>query len=553
MPEPADRDPITNEPPSASHTRRHFSLIWLVPIVALLAAGWLGWRTLAGRGPMITISTISAEGIEAGKTKIKHHDIELGTVESLKPAADLKRVTIEARMNVYAKPHLTQGSRFWVVRPRLSAEGISGLSTLISGSYIEMDPGDGDEEHNFTALEDPPVISADVPGTRYVLKTSRLGSIIQGAPISFRGIKVGQVLGYQLSDQDGTATVQIFVQSPHDTLVHEGSRFWNASGFSVEMGSSGLKLQTESMQAILTGGVAFDVPPGGDSGEVSKGGSVFELYPNVETARDALFTRKIPFLLHFSGSVDGLAPGAPVRLRGIQIGKVTDVHLEYDAKTDQQTVPVMIDVEPQRVRLLNEPNTAEGEFRPRSYAAFRRFVQRGLRARLTSGSLITGQKLVSLDFMPNLPKADMIETGPIPEIPTIGASDLDSVMQSAKDVLVSVKSAVDGIDQTIRSPELKHSLASLEHSMASFEAITKEAEPQVGPMLAELRSASRSADQALKQAANSLGTIGDSLSSDPAGGDLAGTLTELRNAAASLHQLTDYLESHPESLIRGKK
>ena len=553
MPEPAERDPLTNDAVTAGHLPRRFSLIWLVPIVALLAAGWLGCRTLAGRGPMITISTLSAEGIEAGKTKIKHHDIELGTVESLKPSRDLKSVVIEARMNVYAKPHLTQGARFWVVRPRLSAEGISGLSTLISGSYIEMDPGQGEPESNFTALEDPPVISADVPGTRYVLKTNRLGSIIQGAPISFRGIKVGQVLGYQLSDQDGTATVQIFVQTPHDTLVHEGSRFWNASGFSVEMGASGLKLQTESIQAILSGGVAFDVPPGGDSGDVAKGGAVFELYPNVDKARDALFTRKIPFLLHFSGSVDGLAPGAPVRLRGIQIGIVTDVHLEYDAKTDEQMVPVLIDVEPQRVRLLNEPDIAEGEFRPRSYAAFRRFVQRGLRARLASGSLLTGQKLVSLDFMPAAPRAEMIETGPIPEIPTVSASDLDSVMQSAKDVLVSVKSAVDGVDAIVRSPELKHSLASLDHSMANFEAITKEAQPQVGPMLAELRSASRSADQALKQAANSLGTIGVSLSSDPSGGDLAGTLTELRNAAASLHQLTDYLESHPESLIRGKK
>jgi paraquat-inducible protein B len=553
MSEPAERDPLTNDHPTAGHTRRRFSLIWLVPIVALLAAGWLGWRTLAGRGPMITISTVSAEGIEAGKTKIKHHDIELGTVESLKPAPDLKSVAIEARMNVYAKAHLTQGTRFWVVRPRLSAEGITGLSTLISGSYIEMDPEPGEPERHFTALEDPPVISADVPGTRYVLKTGRLGSIIQGAPISFRGIKVGEVLGYELSDQDGTATVQIFVQAPHDTLVHEGSRFWNASGFTVEMGASGLRLQTESIQAILTGGIAFDVPPGGDTGEVAKGGATFELYPNVDKAGDALFTRKIAFLLHFSGNVDGLAPGAPVRLRGIQIGNVTDVHLEYDAKTDEQSVPVLIDVEPQRVRLLNAPDTNDSEFRPRSYAAFRRFVQRGLRARLASGSLITGQKLVSLDFMPNAPKAEMIETGPIPEIPTIGASDLDSVMQSAKDVLVSVKSAVDGIDQTIRSPELKHSLASLDRSMSNFEAITKEAEPQVGPMLSELRSASRSADQALKQAARALGAIGDSLSSDPTGGDLAGTLTELRNAAASLHQLTDYLESHPESLIRGKK
>ena len=551
MPEPAD--PKSDHPSATLTPRRRLHLVWLVPIIALLAAGWLGWRTLAGRGPMITIGISSAEGIEAGKTKIKHHDIELGTVESVEPSEDLSRVTVEARMNVHAKAHLTQNTRFWVVRPRLSAEGITGLSTLISGSYIEMDPGQGDPERNFTAMEEPPVISADVPGTHFVLKTERLGSIIQGAPISFRGIKVGQVLGYELSDEDGTTTVQVFIQSPHDKLVHEGTRFWNASGFTVEMGGNGLKLQTESIQAILTGGVAFDVPPGGDMGNAAKGNSTFELYPNIDKARDALFTRKIPFLLHFSGSVDGLAPGAPVRLRGIQIGSVTDVHLEYDAKTDQQSVPVMIDVEPQRVHLLNEANVKDEEFRPRSYAAFRRFVQRGLRARLTSGSLITGQKLVSLDFMPNVPKAEMIEVGPIPEIPTMGESDLDSVMQSAKDVLVSVKSAVDGMDEVIRSPELKHSLASLDQSMGHLEAITKEAQPQIGPMLAELRSASRSADLALKQAAASLGTVGDALSSDPAGGDLAGTLGELRNAAASLHQLTDYLENHPESLIRGKK
>ena len=538
--------------PVASHEKRRFPLIWIVPIVAILAAGWLGWRTLAGRGPMISITVNGAEGIEAGKTKIKHHDIELGTVASVEPAGDLKRVTVEARMNVYAKPHLTKGSRFWVVRPRLSAEGISGLSTLISGSYIEMDPGDGEPERQFTALEDPPVISADVPGTHYVLRTDRLGSIIQGAPISFRGIMVGQVLGYELSDKDGSATVQIFVKAPHDALVHDGSRFWNASGFSVEMGGSGLRLQTESLQAILTGGVAFDVPPGGDIGDVAKPNSSFELYSNVEKARDALYTRRIPFLLHFAGSVDGLAAGAPVRLRGIQIGAVTDVHLEYDAKTGRQTVPVSIEVEPQRVKLLNVQETSEEDFKKRSYDAFRRFVEGGLRARLTSGSLITGQKLVSLDFMPDQPKAEMIEGGQFPEIPTTGDADIDSVMQAAKGVLVSVKSAVDGLDQTLRSPEMKRSLTALDHAMANFEAITKEAQPQIAPLLGELRSASHSADLALKQASATMATAGDALSSGPNGGDLAGTLGELRDAAASLHQLTDYLESHPESLLRGK-
>lgn len=540
------------EAPKADHRPRRFSLVWLVPLVALLAAGWLGWRTLAERGPKISIILSSADGIEAGKTKIKHHDIELGTVESLRPSEDLTRVTVEARMNVYAKPHLTKGSRFWVMRPRLSAEGISGLSTLISGSYIEMDPGEGEPERNFTALEEPPVVSADVPGTRFVLKSDRLGSIIQGAPVTFRGIKVGQILGYELSDKDGTATVQIFIKAPHDSLVHDGTRFWNASGLTVELGSAGVRVETESLESIVTGGIAFDVPPGGDMGPVAKGGASFTLYSNIDKARDALFTRRIPFLLHFDGSVDGLAVGAPVRLRGIAVGEVTDLHLDYDAKTGKQTVPVTIEVEPQRVHMLGGEQKDE-DFREHSYEAFRQFIEHGLRARLASGSLITGQKLVALDFLPDAPRADMIEGGVYPEIPTAGASDLDALMQSVKGVLVSVKSAVDGIDQTIRSPEMKRSLASLDRSMANFEAITKEAQPQIGPMMADLRNASHAADQALQAAATAMETTGNALSSDPAGGDLAGTLSELREAARSLHELTDYLETHPEALLKGKK
>jgi len=538
------------EPPIAQHARR-LPLVWLVPLVALLAAGWLGWRSWSERGPLIWINMESAEGIEAGKTKIKHHDIELGTVESIEPSADLARVTIEARMNVYAKSHLNKGSRFWVMRPRLSAEGISGLSTLISGSYIEMDPGEGPAERHFTALEDPPVISAGVPGTHFVLKADRLGSIIQGAPISFRGVKVGQILGYELSDKEGSATVQIFVRAPHDVLVHEGTRFWNASGISVEMGSSGLRLQTESLQAILTGGIAFDVPPGGEAGAVAAEGSNFQLYANAEKARDALFTRKVPFLLHFAGNLDGLSVGAPVRLRGIPIGVVTDIHMEYDAKTDQQSVPVTIEVEPQRVKLINIEHPDQG-FRDRAYETFRRFVARGLRARLASGSLITGQKVVSLDFEPQAPRAAMIEGGPYPEIPSVGQSDLDSLMQAALGVLGSAQSAIEGVNDVVHSPEVKRSLASLDRSMAHVDAITREAEPQVAPLLAELRSAAHDADLALKQADSALGSVSEALGSEPGGGDLPGTLNELRDAAASLHRLTDYLETHPEAVLRGK-
>src|SRR5258706_5861970 len=286
--------------PSASLKRHRISLVWLVPIVAIGAASWLGYRALAERGTVIEITLRSAEGLEAGKTKMKHRDIELGTVEAITPSPDLSSVTVGARMNGHAKPHLVAGTRFWVVRPRLSLEGVSGLNALISGSYIEMDPGKGKPARHFVGLEDPPVVSADVPGTSFVLHTQRFGSISAGAPVSYHGIKVGEILGYQLSDSNGRATVRVFVRAPHDKLVHDGTRFWNSSGISVAVGSEGVKIRSESIEAILAGGISFDVPQGGNPGAIAKPLSDFTLYDDENEARNAVVTRRVPFLLHLN-------------------------------------------------------------------------------------------------------------------------------------------------------------------------------------------------------------------------------------------------------------
>ena len=542
---------------SATYERHRLPIVWIVPIIAILAAGWLGYRTVSERGPLIEITLQNAEGIETGKTKIEHENLELGVVEAMTPSADLSSVTVEARMNRYAEPHLTTGTRFWVVRPRLSAEGISGLGTLISGSYIEMEPAPGEPARQFTALEDPPVVRADVPGTTYLLHGSRLGSISQGSPVSYHGIKVGEVLGYELSDEDGSATVQVFVRAPHDKLVHEGTRFWNASGISVDLDSEGLRFETESIQAILAGGVAFDVPVGGELGPAAKPSAVFALYSNEGQARDALFIQKIPFQLHLAGSAEGLSAGAVVRMRGIRIGEVTDVHMEYDAATHQMTVPVTIEIEPQRVRILHsdqsEAGLAAAGLEARSYAAFKLFVARGLRARLASGNLLTGQKIISLDFVQNAPAAGMIEGGLYPEIPMIASNDLDSIMQSAKTLLDGLQGTVAALNHIVTSPETKQSLRSLDRSLANLDRLTHDASVQTGPLLASLRLVSHSADQTLKQATTTLAVTGDAFGSEAdAGGDLAGTLNEVKQAARSLRALADYLEIHPESLIRGK-
>jgi paraquat-inducible protein B len=526
--------------------RHRVSIIWLLPLVAALAAGWLGWQSLSERGPTITITFTSAEGLAAGKTKIEHNDVELGTIETIKPSSDFTHVVVTARVGKVVEDHLTTGTRFWIVRPRVSAEGISGLSTLISGAYVELDPGQGPPARDFTALDDPPVVTANEPGTTYTLRGTRLGSISQGAPVYYRGFNVGQVLGYELSDRDGSVTARVFIRAPHDQLVHEGTRFWNASGIAVTVGGDGLKIQTESLWTLLAGGIDFDVPPGGEAGAAAKPDASYTLYDNVAAADDAIFLREARFLLHFHQSVANLKPGAEVRMQGIRIGQVTDVHMEFDEAADLVTVPVVIEIEPDRVRLLHETATTSS-LDEKAETIFARFVARGLRAQLGVGSLITGQKVVNLDFVDGASNVAMNESGAYPEIPTVPSDDLDSVIAAAKDLLGSLKVTTTEANAILGSPELTQALRSLDKSLANLDHITADARAAgVGPLITQLRDVAASADATLAAADGAV----DGRRAD--GGDLAGTIRELKTAAQSVRVLADYLDAHPESLLRGR-
>jgi paraquat-inducible protein B len=537
----------------ALRVRQRLSIIWLIPLVAALAAGWLGWQTLSARGPTIKITFARAEGLEAGHTKIKHNDVELGVIESLAPTSDLAHVVATARMSRVAEGHLTEGTRFWTVRPRLSVEGISGLNTLISGAYVELDPGDGPATRHFTALAEPPVVVASEPGVIYTLHATRVGSIAQGAPIYYRGLNVGRVLGDDVSDIDGSVTVHIFIRSPHDQLVREGTRFWNASGITATAGSDGLKIQAESLSALLAGGIAFDVPAGGQPGERAKPNESFTLYGDASAANDAIYTRKVRFLLHFPEGVANLGPGAEVRMQGMQIGKVVDLHMEFDAATDRVSVPVLIEIEPDRVTLRHEA-PAVADFRQRAEGVVRRFVARGLRAQLASGNLITGQRIVNLDFVSDAPKATLIEGGEYPEIPTIPSNDLDSVIASAKELLGSLQVTATKLNGILSSPEVTRSVRSLDNSLVNLDHITRDARAAgIGPLVKQLRAAADSADSALKHADATLVVAETALDGRRSeGGDLAGTMRELKRAAESVRVLADYLETHPDSLLFGR-
>jgi paraquat-inducible protein B len=364
---------------------------------------------------------------------------------------------------------------------------------------------------------------------------------------------VGQVLGSELSDADGSVTVRIFIRAPHDQLVHEGTRFWNASGVTVTAGSEGLKIQSESLWTLLAGGIDFDVPAGGETGALAKPDASFTLYDDTAAANDAIYLRKTRFLLHFPQSVANLKPGAEVRMQGMRIGQVADVHMEFDEATDHITVPVVIEIEADRVKLLHAAVTTSS-FEQKANEIFARFIARGLRAKLGAGNLITGQKVVNLDFVEGAPNVAMDESGAYPEIPTAPSDDLDSVIASAKELLAGLQVTTTKANALLSSPEIARALRSLDTSLANLDRITAGArDADIGRLIAKLHAVADSADLVLRQADTTLATAEGALDGRRAdGGDLAGTMHELKNAARSVRVLADYLESHPESLVRGR-
>jgi paraquat-inducible protein B len=291
---------------------RRISPMWVIPLLAVAIGGWLAWNTLSKEGPTITLSFENAEGLQAGQSQLKFKDIVFGTVDSLELTPDRARVLVKIATTREAEPLLTDTTIFWVVKPRLFAGNIEGLSTLASGSYIGLLPGvaNGKPQREFVGREDPPVLETNVPGHTFELKANHLGSISLGSPIFFRGLDVGTVLGWDIGDMVQSVTIHAFVRAPYDAYVHDETRFWNASGFSVKLGSAGIDVQLESLRALLLGGIAFDTPAADARSTMSADNHIFPLFADQDSATAASYSRTFALVSYFPGSVRGLGPGS---------------------------------------------------------------------------------------------------------------------------------------------------------------------------------------------------------------------------------------------------
>ena len=536
------------------------SLIWLIPILTALIGGWLIVHTITDQGPLVTVTFRTADGIEADKTRIKYKSLNIGMVESVSFSPDFSRVEVRARLNKDADQFLRRDTRFWVVRPTLSARGISGLGTLLSGTYIEIDPGQGAPQSLFVGLESPPIVHSAMEGKQITLMARQLGSIDRGSPIHYQGIVAGEVLGYEMASDYRNMLIHAFVKAPYDGLLRSNTRFWSASGIDLSLSPDGLRVKTESLQALLFGGIAFDTPDPQDAGVENIDGLVFTLYDDLKSIKEQSYASKIRFVLFFEDSVRGLMVGAPVEFKGIKVGSVVNVSLEYDEHGSAFRIPVVIEIEPERIvergkRMKRAPKEV-----------FQDLVKRGLRARVQSGNMLTGQLYVDLDMQPNAPlrlaKAGRAE----PELPTVRGVGLDQIMAIATNVVekvdkvdfvamgVEMQGTLKGANAFVNGLKLQGAVTDLAASLASLRSILRTVDNRAEPIAANLEQALATAREALEKSKGTMTLVDGILASEsPLHYNAVRLTQELAATARSLRSLVEMLERNPQSLLFGKK
>jgi paraquat-inducible protein B len=554
MSDPKNNVSEFNEVPEAEvrSRKRHFSIsiVWLVPLVAVLIGGWLVFKALSEKGPEISITFKSAEGLEAGKTKIRYKDVELGQVDTIKLSNDLSEVVVTAELVKQAESFLSVNTRFWVVRARVGVSGVSGLGTLFSGAYISLDPGEpGNQTHHFKGLEQPPLVTTDLPGRHFSLKADSRGSLDVGTPVYYRKIQVGQVVAYDLVEDGSTVLFKVFINAPYHQYVYQNTRFWNVSGLDIKLDAQGVSVDTESLTSILIGGVAFGNPQIEAPGSPAEAEALFILFKNLDEAKERTYLVKNKSVLYFDESVRGLTIGAPIEFWGIQMGQVIDVKLVFDRPKKTFRIRVLIEMEEER---FLEAGVVEDEVEGKKLVE--NLLKKGFRAQLKTGNLLTGSQIIIFDFFPDAKPAELIWEGLYPVYPTV-PTPMEEISTKFMRILEKIdnlpieqigkdlRDTIHGAKQIAESPEILEAIRNLNTTLQETHLLVSDLRTKVTPEISAV----------LKEAQQSLANADQMLNADsPLQVNMNSALEEITAAARSLRLLMDYLERHPESLLRGK-
>jgi paraquat-inducible protein B len=521
-------------PVATPGSRWRVQLVWLVPLVTVLIGGWLAVKAVLEQGPTIAISFATGEGLDAGKTKIKFKNVDIGVVKSVTLSKDHRGVIATAELVKDASDMLVDDTRFWVVRPRISGGSVSGIGTLLSGSFIGMDLGTSTKSrHGFIGLESPPVIASDKPGREFVLKGEGIGSLDVGSPVFFRRLRVGQITSYQLNAGGKGVTLRVFINAPYERYVKDDTRFWQAGGVDVSLDTSGVKVDTQSLVAILIGGLAFQTPDETADQPEAAVHTEFTLFHDRAEAMKRHDRIVDTFVLNFTeSSVRGLTVGAPVDFFGVVVGEVSAIHTRFDPVTKQFSIPVEIYFYPGRFTSRYRSGGAGGRVtaNPRQLVDY--MVAHGLREQLRTGNLLTGQLYIAADFFPTAPKAEINWSATPPELPTVPGG-LQSLQGSISNLLAKLNEIpYEGIGKD--AEETRADAATL------LEQLRTEVTPRARGTLAAAQTALNSANSVLQPDSTLQQGTTDALS-------------EVARTAAAFRTLSDFLERHPDALIRGKR
>ncbi len=527
------------------------SLVWLLPLAAVLFAGWVLWQSYAQRGPLVEITFDNAGGVNAGETRVRRNDVDVGRVESVRLADNLNSVVVSVRMDPQVAPYLDDNTRFWIVNARINTTEISGLGTLLSGSFIEVDWDDdiGERTSEFTGLKEPPLTKRGTPGLRLTLAAEEAGYIYVGSPVFLRQIEVGRVERRQLSNDATQVLFDIFIEAPYHNNVYPDTRFYGVSGVEGKVGADGATVRVESISALFTGGIAFENPPEITQGEpVTSNIKRFTLFDSRTEARDSIFDgeedQRYRFVAEFEGSVKGLRRDAPIEYNGLKVGQVSSVSVTLpNGAGDTGSAVVVMQFQPSRLGFSDIP---QQEW----YDKFSDLVTNGMRVQLATGNLLTGSLIVKLVSKPDLIGEDIdFSAQPYPALPVIASNveavtaDVETLVKNLSELplnslVTSATQLLNDTRQLIASPDIAELPGQLSESMAAF----AEATSDLPDMVRSLTSASDNANDVLE------GLSPDSEIYI----ELSAAARELRIAAKSIAAFAELLEENPSAVFTGR-
>jgi len=522
-------------PKVGARPRRNIAWVWLIPLVAAIIGASIVWREWSTRGPTIEISFHSASGIEAGKTQLKFRDVVIGVVTDIALSKNRENVIVTAQLDKDAEALANDNTQFWVVKPTVGVTGISGLATLLSGSYIEADTKEQNQnaskpsKFKFVGLENPPPIASDRPGSKYRLRAPTLGSIESGTPIYFLQIPVGVVTDYKLDEKGKFVDIDIFVNAPYDKYVNANSRFWNESGINIGMGSNGLQVQIGSLASLLSSGISFATF--GPDRAVPEG-KVFKLFASQEAAKSLPEGPAVPVLMRFDQSTRGLEAGAPIDFHGVHMGVIETVELDIDHADKRFYTRVRATLYPAMLGAAYEEIKAQDRNPQTLGKLIMGAIDRGMRAQLREASLLTGGLYIQLISQPNSPN-DVTNTGKLPIlVPTVPAQTLEDLQKQIGEIIKHI-------------------------DKIPFEQIGKELETSLKELTAAGRSLNQTLTpelaQTLKKMQETLDEVNGLLqSSDQLPDDVQQSIQQLDDVLRSTRQLVDEVRERPNSLLFGE-